>query len=288
MVQHEVRPAVYPIFSAGVDWITASGCPGSSSLAMEKFWDELESNERAAGRDVKPAARLGYKGWQAQGAFFGRSTQGVLCQLTTLRAALGAKELTTLATKVSRLDVQVTVFCGRDGPNLAQEGFNALDQKRRSKGRMHAYSYTLTRPAGATLSINQRISDLYGRLYDKGAEAKLGPPHFLWRYELEMKRKPAHRWAHILAGSERPAALSCELVHEFYSSKKVLPRFQRLSDDLAGQRFIEERTTDVRRWLDTSVSVTIAKQIKKVGLEVTLRDLHLHHLFDLRKDKSNA
>lgn len=288
MVQHAVQAAVYPIFSAGIDWITASGSTGSSSLSMEHFWDAIADNERAAGREVKPAARLGYKGWQAQGAFFGRSTQGVLCQLTSLRAALGAKELTMLSTNVSRLDVQVTIFPGREAPNLAEEGFRNLDHASPGKGRRHAYSYTLTRPQGATLTINRRLSDLYGRLYDKGAEMRSLHAFWLWRYELEMKRQVAQRWANILADSERTAALSCELVHEFYSRKKVVPRFSRLSDDLAGQHFIEERTTDVRRWLQTSVSVTLAKQIKKVGLETTLRDVHLHHLFDLRKDRNHA
>jgi DNA relaxase NicK len=187
-------------------------------------------------------------------------------------------ELTRISSNVSRLDVQVTIFCGDNGPHLAQDAFLRLDAAQTIGEKPRNFSLTQTRPIGETLNLNKRVSDACGRLYDKAAESKLGPACSLWRYELELKRKLANFLAHRLASSERPEVIICDRVHQFFAGKNVQPAFILEIDELAAQRAIEPVKRDVRRWLRDCVSVSVRRLINEHGLPAVLSDLRIDHL----------
>jgi hypothetical protein len=88
--------------------------------------------------------------------------------------------------KVTRCDLQVTVL--HKEPTLPIR--DILDELPSDK---HHFSAIVPLDvSGGTLYIGHRSSDIFGRLYDKGAQ--MGgdlPPRMLWRYEVEYKRAPA-------------------------------------------------------------------------------------------------
>ncbi len=102
--------------------------------------------------------------------------------------------------KVTRCDLQVTVLHKAQTPAIR----DILDELPIAEH--HFSAIVPLNLEGGTLYVGHRSSDIFGRLYDKGAQ--LGdniPPRQLWRYEVEYKRKPAQQMAASLWGPDRTA-----------------------------------------------------------------------------------
>jgi hypothetical protein len=265
----------FPIFSAGVDWLTCTAPYGPRMCDLEHWGDDWLRQEKRAGRDVTSSSRLGYVGRQAEHCFMGRNDQGLMCQLSGPCAAYAAMEVIPLAANVSRLDLQVTLFCGLQRPNIAEIHWNQLKAKPRTKGRPFAFAFTQKRPTGQMLTINSRRSDVYMRIYDKAAESKLGPPLSLWRLEAELKRKAAKRWAEVLVSCQRPDLCATNCIRAVTHSKGLDPLWICPSNLIAWERTVTKPSRDVLAWLNSSVRITVQKAINKYGRQMVLEALGL-------------
>lgn len=88
--------------------------------------------------------------------------------------------------RVTRCDLQVTVLHKAPTPSIR----DILDELPLSEH--HFSAIVPLNLEGGTLYIGHRSSDIFGRLYDKGAQ--MGgdlPLRQMWRYEVEYKRRPA-------------------------------------------------------------------------------------------------
>lgn len=272
----------FPIFSSGIDWLSAFCRNGESSLAAEHHMDQLVQKEKEAGRHIEPASCLGFIGLRATSFFFGRRKDGCLVQLSGHHAPHGALDVIRFASNVSRIDFQVTVYTNGEAVNLARMHFNQLESNRYAPGRQFGYSLITQRPTGDTLNVNRRISDAFGRCYDKSAESMLGPARTVWRYEVELKRRAALNAALAATESECVGSFATGIVREFYRSKGIEPAFEMSPDDLAGHRAISRPTTDYMAWFRKSVSITVARSVKEHGLATTLDALGLGPLVQER------
>jgi len=231
--------------------------------------------EKACDGQISQARRLGYAGWKASGLYVGERPQEVMVQLSGPRCSPLAMEAITLASNVSRLDLQVTVWTEGEQPALAEWTYKKLKERACVSGGRRTFSLIVNHPAGATLNVGRRISDSYGRLYDKTAELGSEVPRLLWRYEVEWKRKEARRQATRLLEQRCSPTHVCKLIHAWYTKKGVRPSFTVTSDCLSDSPIIAAPTKDVLSWFRASVSKTIAKAINQHGRQTVLSALGL-------------
>ena len=163
--------------------------------------------------------------------------------------------------KVTRCDLQVTVLHKAATPSIR----DILDELPRDKH--HFSAIVPLNMEGGTLYVGHRSSDIFGRLYDKGAQ--LGgelPPRMLWRYEVEYKRRPA---AEIAAGLWGPCtstddrrALILTNVEAFFRERGLpVPFAAPVDDHHSVVRFAtrQEDAEKTLRWLTQQVQPAIMR-----------------------------
>lgn len=265
----------YTCISADIDWLTctekAELCHSNiAALALE----ELDKRKRAGSR-ITSAFRFGYQGHKAEGLFYGRRDGESCVVLSGPESPPLAKQLIPLASNVSRLDMQVTVWTHGEEPNLSLQGFNTLARSSPRNGRKGSATLIHSLPAGDTLNVNKRVSDACGRLYDKAAESKMGTPKTIWRYEVEFKRAlAAHHAANYAAASD--SQVHCNsVVYDWWTSKGIDPTFPKLDALLLDKRPLIPQKRDVLSWFESTVSIAIARAIAEHGRDRTLAALGL-------------
>lgn len=275
---------LYTPISAAPDWMTATACGEGHALVFDNIAYEVLKQEERDGREVSAALRFGFEGRRATGFFHGRREHDAIIILSGPRTPTLLQTVARAATNVSRLDVQVTVWTHGEQPNLALQGWHSLARSPTQRGRKGTATLIQTRPQGDTLNVNSRRSDQTGRLYDKATEAKLGPARTLWRYEVEFKRAKANHYASALASRDDHATLVTQVVHEFFTSKGVLPTFSKSNAPSVTLSQLPTPDRDMLQWFESSVSVTVARAIKRHGIARTLEALGLSFLTPERKE----
>jgi len=265
----------YPVFCTGIDWLTCTNNYKGIGNPLER-WAEGEITKRlASGGAAQPARRLGYEGQSVSGLFIGRNAQGACCQLSGPLCTPLTENAIRNSTGVSRIDVQVTIWTQGEDPHLARWTYQRMLEGCGGDRRRRGFGLILTEPKGETLTVNRRVSEQYGRLYDKAAEANLGSPRSVWRYEVELKGKRAQWLAReLIAGGCNPPTLS-SIVHAFYTRTGVQPAFAMQTPQDALEPYIAPRTSNVLDWYRSSVSKSIKRSVSQFGWGPTLEALDL-------------
>lgn len=270
--------SVFPILNCGPDWLTCTSKRRGVSNELEDWAMDQLHKAKAGDGQVSPAIRLGYSGLSTSGLFVGRRPADVCVQLTGPSCAPLATQAIKLASNVSRIDLQVTVWTEGEQPHLAAWTYKQLIARDQGVGRPRRLTLISGHPDGETLNIGKRSSDAYLRLYDKTAEASLGVPRLLWRYEVELKRKRARQVALQLAEQEcRPQSV-CTLVHVAYTKRGVEPSFSTSGNRNAFETPRANVTRDLLTWYRNSLSITIKTSIAKYGEPAVLDALGLSRL----------
>lgn len=275
MVEAHPPYSLFPVVSCGPDWLTCTSKKTGVSNALEDWAMHKLYEEKACEGQVSQARRLGFSGWASPGLFVGQRPGDVMVQLTGARCSPLAMDAINLSSNVSRLDLQVTVWTEGEQPRLAEWTYKRLLERDAVTRLPFRMGLILGHPSGATLTLGQRVSTSYARLYDKTAEIGSGVPRLLWRYEVEWKGKPARRLAMRLSAQRCSPTLVCTLVHGWYTKRGVLPAFTSEGSMAAPGLSIDAPERCVLDWFRSSVSITIAKAINKHGRQVTLQALGL-------------
>jgi hypothetical protein len=269
----------YEVLNAGLDWLTCTAAPGAGQGGLEAWAVAQINQRRVAGSELRPSARLGYVGFTVPGFFLGTSEQGALVTMSGPTCyALGA-DCIALADNVSRLDLQVTVSSGSERPDLVGQHYRSTTARYRRSHRQSAVTMIENYPAGATMLLNKRCSDRFGRIYDKGVESGCAEPRNIFRYEVELKRKAAKLLACQVPQGDSQPSFVCATVHRFFSDRMVQPRFRPIDAGHAGQLVIPSETKRYLEWYSASVRQSIPKAIKLHGLPLVLEALGLTALF---------
>jgi len=285
-MQAEEPYDVFPVINCGIDWLTCTSKRRGVSNALEDFGLRLMEEQIAGSGRMLPARRLGYVGRQLGSVFLGVRPADVMIQISGPLCTPLAAQAIALSTNVSRIDLQVTVWTEGEAADLARWTRDAIARRRKVSGERGALDLTCGWPSGDTLNINRRVSENYGRLYDKTVEASLGPARLVWRYEVEWKGTAARSLAGRLqqCGIDPPHV--SKLVHAWYTKKGVQPAFDCASHEYASQPTLDAPKRDVLTWMRQSLSKTIAKSIAANGESVTLDALGLSNY--TRRDPTNG
>lgn len=277
-----MQAATQPRTSAAIDWITGSVEAGWDADQLRVLVERWQRPERDEGAEQRPWTFHGYQGSTVAGYTFGIDRTGrLLVQLTSDAAAEHWLEVAQLAATVSRLDLQVTVWLFDAGVDLSIAAYGAAVAAATQRGKTLHCQLIQSTPVGQTCYLGAPASDKRARLYDKGAE-RPGPDYAgAWRYELQVRRRPALWLARYLLDCPSVAASVLTTVYDHFSLRGVEPRFARGASPMAGP-LPTMGSDDIRRltWLYDQVRPVVAKLL-------TRRDrAHVLHALGLPDDAS--
>lgn len=285
-MQSVTQPQIpHAYLSSGVDWITATSQKGFTRWDMSMYARQERERLMDAGETIKTSYRLGYQGWQTDGFFHGQREGSTIIIASGEVANRVWRPVTEVADNIARLDLQVTLATPIDRPHLGVQAYQAL--KSGSPRRVYAKNVTLitSQPEGETCSIGKRSSDQYGRIYDKATEAKLGAARSVWRYEIELKRAPANLAATHLRSSESPQTLASTLVWRWFDARGVAPIYAP-DEVFCPQKLGESKASrNVLTWFEDCLSITVARAVKRHGVERVVEALGLSALVEAKPQR---
>ena len=260
-----------PVVSAGMDWLTCTAQQPSRVAALLDFGRDIISQEEGSGAVRKGWHWQGYSGWQAGGAGYGFNGAGAILRLSGATARELAADAISGADNVSRLDVQATVTADGIGSDHAIRLYAGLAGTRGGRGRPISRSLIQTSYGGDSLYLGRRISDAYGRVYNKSAEEKESAQTPRWRYEVEYKRKPAAAQARAYCEASDREAWCVARVYHWFSDRGCAPPIgplQRVNDPGTSRG----NSSQARRvqWLRRGVRPVVEQLAREFGWVDTL------------------
>jgi DNA relaxase NicK len=179
------------ITDAAIDWFTATYDDKlRAQFASAKARQLLA---RAEDQGEKPAYtnRLGFIGDRVDGFFAGWRADTLMVISSGAKAHELAPFFLNLATKVTRLDIAVTLLDSEVHRDWSKIAYNQVREAyKQYEGPLTTHRIEGT-PDGRTLYVGARSSDRFIRIYDKTAESKGEYPPRSWRWEVEYKHPRA-------------------------------------------------------------------------------------------------
>lgn len=273
------------LVSADVDYLRLTA---TQSMGIEQLWElagEVGEELVGAGDQVRDdVGLLGYRGHQVgRHLYFGQGRDGAMLQASSTAAprllAEGGK-VEARYFKATRVDLQVTAqqdgAPGRMFFREVAEVSHAAAQHitgRRSRPWQVALRDEFGR--GDTVYLGSRVSESFGRIYDKGRESpelfQLGAV----RYETELKGSQALRMFNQLCGQADVASFVAGYVDGWYDARGVkLPLDVELVEQL---RTIPHYTDAARqlKWLREGVAPAVGRLLAAGYREQVLAALGL-------------
>jgi hypothetical protein len=275
-MQCATQPAIRAdIISAGVDWITATAQEGDNIEASDSLARHVLERSLDAGGEVRPASRHGFTGYDTEGFFHGHGQRGRLTIASGAQASSLWSSIRNTSDHISRLDLQVTVWTHGEQPHLGVQAYRCLRDKPPAKIRVNNVTLISNHPKGETCNVGKRISDQYGRIYDKAAEAGLGDERTVWRYEVEYKNRRAGFIGSHLARSAHRAGEVASLVRRWFLDRGLDPAFGLDETSSTLELHLGSTKRDTLSWFRDTLSKTIERQIERHGLPKVLDALGL-------------
>jgi len=265
------------ILSAGVDWLTCSKRDGVLGSDFQRLGDELVRGAKQSGARTRLDVWQGYAGLRGENFFYGQHGGAAVVTLSGPHAAPLIADFIHAADNVSRIDLQVTVEHLPPEPELGRINFNQLAGYECRPGVRPVCTQMYDTKGGHTNAVGARISDAYGRNYDKGIESKLCEQGRLWRYEVEFKRGRAKRIARQIALSYKPELDVARTVWHWWASRGVLLVAKEPYGCLIDTRLPERNEVDYLAYFENNVASSIRAAVARHGLPAVLRALGLRN-----------
>jgi len=270
-----MKPAAQvTFFESGVDWITATGFGGKQTQEMAELGVNLLRESHELGNEYKPWGMAGYHGFKCGPIQMGQRHNELIIRLSSEWAWRYWRDVYGFADNVSRLDVQATIADGRVPSERIKMHYHQGRRFAARRGNAGTLSMYATNNGPSTIYFNKRISDRFGRVYDKAAES--GHEHYRGcvRYEVELKGVPAKSMAHALSVDSNSDLQAGRSALQFFSERglTVAQYFPWLTgESISGQDFLISAGANPRRsvsdcdrqlkWLSKSVKATVGKLI---------------------------
>ena len=251
-------------YEAGIDYLTCTAERGHNVAALLALSEDVLRQEVGAGAILKPWYWQGFGGQQAGGISSGFSGTRAIVRLSGSTARECAAEFIPSADNVSRLDIQLTIRADALGTSHAAKLYESLATRDGRRGRPIARSLIVDSRGGSSLYLGRRISDSYGRIYNKSAEEQKNETPPRWRYEVEYKRKLALAAARAYVGAvEKDTFCAGEVRHWFDRRNctppiSTIPRLDYCSD---------ARGSDSQSKLVKWLKVTVRPSVQRLALE---------------------
>jgi len=276
------------IVSAGVDWLTATCSKGYSRWEMQQYTDSQRRRFMDSEATIKHGYRLGFFGWEADGFFCGQREGCSIVVASGAQAHNVFPAVAGLADNISRLDLQVTVATPSDRPHLGVQAFETIKSGSPARRKVRNVTLINSHPQGETCNIGKRKSDQFGRIYDKATEAGIGEARSVWRYEVELKRRPAAALAARLRGSQAVEAEAMMIVQDWFDTRGVAPIFTPPQFFCPQKPGKSPESRDTLTWFENSLSITIARAIGRYGIVRVIESLGLLEQVTLNRKEDEA
>lgn len=277
------------IKEVGVDYITATSHSNSPASAFCSFGSWLVSKEVSRGSKDNTWRVGGYHGRHAGGCAFGVSQQGSIIRASSFCASENWEQLLNLSDNVTRLDIQVTLHVPSGTTLTLSKHHSELKRAPRYRGKPATWKFWYGPTGAEACTVGRRVSDRFGRVYDKGLESGLPEYEGCLRYELELHRGVALSTARRLDATEHQAPVMAHMVHEFMGNRGLRVGrawLQPAAGDVcagSNKEFViapsynrsSPETVRVLRWLRNSVQPAIKRLLDQDLDQEVLRALGL-------------
>lgn len=252
-----------------LDWFTVSWAGAASACApsfeqLRGLYD-LYVLRGEMGEQDKPQNQGGYVGRRYGSLWLGERQGDVLVRCSSWPAGVLAPFLHGSGGRCTRVDVQATVRVeGSPDEVVSRSAISALRGREGAQGRPWKVAHIRGFGDGDLASVGGRSSELYLRIYNKGAESPDQPEYTSTvRFEAECKGVLAeHVWREV-AGAEDRQAAALDMLHALLS-KRGLPDLGRFNDGRLPLWDLPKMKTDAQKqldWLERNVSGTVQKLI---------------------------
>lgn len=236
----------HTLFESGVDWITVTSKADNAGRIMHSRGVEILESERQLGNDIKPWQHKGYEGWTSGHCEVGRRFDSSIVRLHGHLARESWFDVYQESTNCSRLDLQVTArFEDTDPAKVIAKCYSTV---KRSKYLGKEQKWHLRRDCehGDTLEVGRRVSEKFGRIYDKWRESSHDHYRNCVRFELELKKRAARWNCATLSDGRSSHSFAIATVQSYFKDRGVLLR---LTDSRDSLERVPPMETDIERWL---------------------------------------
>lgn len=217
----------------------------------------------------------GYAGLKTSTAFVGMAGDSGLCRLSGPHSPTLVSKLITNADNVSRIDLQITVQIEPPDPAFGKIEFGQLATAGNRPGFKPIVTMIHNTHGGHTNAVGSRLSDAYGRSYDKGIESGNIERGKFVRYEVEYKRGLAKKVASQIALHRKGLDLTARTVYRYWVRNGVQPLATEPSGGLIDQAHPDRSKPDYLAYLSRNVRKPVRRAIEHHGLEAVLEALGL-------------
>jgi hypothetical protein len=212
--------------NAGVDYITATSASTSTQVLLRGIGHEELGRARRNGNQVKPWGANGYRGHRGGHVSLGDGDAGTILRLSGGRSADLGAEICRSDANITRIDLQATARFNRDVAALARHHAQELARHQRNGGIKRHMRLESTNGRGNTLYVGSRVSNFYGRVYDKYRESGDEQYRRCWRYEVECKGDGAQAARKAINASTDVPATSAAVVSDWFRDRGCDVRYR--------------------------------------------------------------
>jgi len=248
----------------GIDWITVTTNVEKSGIAL---WDVFNEYQKELKIKPKPIIRYGFNGLRVNGMEYGYNDNSGWHMVTATGATANTvwHKLVPSSERVTRLDLAVTVGLHKPMPDLIETHFCDVPEPERAS---RFYATVHGSDGGSTLYVGKRVSERFGRVYDKGVQSKEWSPGVMYRYEVVLKKLDGNAVARNLYGDWRRggkvyAQALASYVYNWFLMRGIQPIFDTWDNKMSIE--VKTRVTSRDRqltWLRTQVRPTVRNLIE--------------------------
>lgn len=252
--------------SGRIDWVTATTLSSDKGMDWLRMFNAMTDTPS----QVRPAGTHGFKGVSIPGLrwLYRETDRRYMMVASSDMAAELWPRIVMSGVKVTRVDMAVDVLLDKPLPGLIHRWYNVLSRVDNKWGT----SAILNSSMGQTLYSGSRQSDLYGRVYDKGAQSGDSVPGSWYRYEIELKAKRARQASTMLVENRFTPHVArqeaVKTVHDFFHNRYVPVPFtpETFENSAWLTAYVRQSSTDKKiAWLSTQVRPTV-EYLFEVGL----------------------
>lgn len=263
------------ILSSGVDWLTVSHADAKPGEPFDEIATALLRGSCLEGEQIRLGTWLGYAGLRTSSAFYGWQSSKAVCWLSGPHNAALTADLIKASSNVSRIDLQLTVEHTPADPRLGAINFRRASAYTGRPGMKPVISEIHDTRHAYTMAVGRRISNQYGRHYDKGVESKSAEPGRRWRFEVEYKRDMAEKIAAQIALSDKVEADCARSVYRWWASRGVSPLQREPRGCLIDTTQRAPLKPAYLEWFSTKVARSVHKAVEQHGLAQVIESLGL-------------
>lgn len=265
--------------TVGVDYLTVTSVENHSSAKLARTCHDLCEALKKEGSVSKAWKFKGYQG-QTLGFFsYGTGPSGAICMVAGPAAYLYLEPLVDAASRVTRIDFQVTVTLSEPYTMLGENHWWQVKNNKKEQGAAKKFRKVQGSDGGYTLYVGSRLSGRLLRIYDKGVHSGEFDPGLMWRYEVEMRQPYAGPATSEFLEFPNRGLFIMGVVHRHCTRNGIVPVSKYDDKEIEIEAQVRIVTPEAKlNWLSTSVKPTVAYLSSLGYTEDVLKALGLSQL----------